>query len=59
MNEDVCNNIYLHLDVSASLVVKFFEEKTKNHRAMFSRELHKSIVHGKINFVSLRQDLFV
>ena len=44
MNVDVCN-----------IVVKFLrEKKSENHRAMFSGQSHKSVVHVKIIFVSLR-----
>ena len=43
-------------EVSGSLVVKFFEKQTENHRAMFSVELCKS-VRAELIIVSLRQQI--
>ena len=53
-------NINLPIEVSASLVVKVLRKKKgENHRAMFSGEAHKSVVHAKVIFISTRLKPFL
>ena len=51
-------HVKLHVEVSTSLVVNFFRTKSENHRAMFSGESRISVVHAKVIFISLKQNLF-
>ena len=45
--------------VSALISCQAFEKNSENHRAIFSGEKHKSIIHAEIISSQMRQKLFL